>query len=541
VEPTAKREVTEKVKALKLEITKANKKLRLYSDLAQLQADLAGDPKALLDKFTARKEERKSKAMLAIDDEILKLQVMKRRAQNEAYIRMEEARPRSVWEKIVDVLFDSFRTGMTMGDLSMVTRQGDIGMAMLMLSKKGRHQMAETVADTFKNFRTEEGAIKEWMKIEQMKNFDLMAEADIFDSVSGMLGGTRNEEMRGNVIKGLTKVWGFRGDSKNPIGKVAGSVTNKFAQAVEGVAGMSERAFAIWMNKLRANMFNNMVEEFDNAPTKRELEDIGRTVRTSTGKILTKGTGTWDKVINMLFFAPRWRGSRWAWSFGAPLWMADGGFKGLLKGGTRSQRVIGKMYVRHLAGKSAQALTLLAAGWLLFGKSPDEVFELDPRSSQFMKLKMGNGTYVDWSGGVTDPIDITTRLLMGQRKTLGGEIIDTRGEDVPFGGQSGAEIIGNYARTGLAPVPGMAMDFLTGKNVVGEPIPEGVAGKAAYVAGRGVPLSVSSAKEAFTNEELDVALAAAMFDFLGSASMTVPPKEPKAEKKSSTSYKNPYL
>jgi hypothetical protein len=357
-----------------------------------------------------------------------------------------------------------------------------------------------------------------------------------------MIGGSRNEEFRGNVIKSLSKVWGFRGDAENAAGKAIGKVTNKFAKVVEGIAGMSERSFGIYMNKLRADMFDGLLEQLGDNPTKAELEDIGRAVRIATGKVATQGTGTWDKVVNMLFFAPRWRASRWGWATGAPIWMAEGGFKGILKGGTRSQRVIGKMYARHMAGKLAQASVIAIASALLTGRSPDETFELDPRSSQFMKLKMGNGTYVDWSGGVTDPLDITTRLLTAQRKTLGGEVVNMVGDKAPLLGQKPAEIVGSYLRTGLAPVPGMVADFVFREDPMGKPLPEGIVGKAGYVAGRGVPLSVSSAKEAFTNEELDVALAAAMFDFLGSASMTVPPKEPKAEKKSSTtSYKNPYL
>ena len=98
-------------------------------------------------------------------------------------------------------------------------------------------------------------------------------------------------------------------------------------------------------------------------------------------------------------------------------------------------------------------------------KDDDIDFEIDPRSSDFLKLRVGN-TRFDFYGGFAQYIRAFAQFATGKKKQLGsGEIVKLDGKS--FGGANRMTPIWSLARGKAAPVPGAALDLFIGKDMVG--------------------------------------------------------------------------
>jgi hypothetical protein len=94
--------------------------------------------------------------------------------------------------------------------------------------------------------------------------------------------------------------------------------------------------------------------------------------------------------------------------------------------------------------------------------------EKDPRSSDFGKIKVGNTRWDMW-GGFQQYARIFAQLMSGQTKSSNtGEVYDLKGDKFPY--KTRLDQLGSFFRGKLAPVPGLAVDLLAGKNVVGQEI-----------------------------------------------------------------------
>lgn len=158
-------------------------------------------------------------------------------------------------------------------------------------------------------------------------------------------------------------------------------------------------------------------------------------------------------------YAPRWVWSRALLAVGQPAW----------KGDKATRLAVGKVYVRAALGMAAFQ-TIKHIIYLLATGDDDEhkpKYELDPRSSDFGKTRIGD-TRLDTGAGINQLATLAARLATGQTKRQSGEIIDLRGDDVPWGASDTADVMSRFLRTKLAPLPSGVVDWIAGENVVGE-------------------------------------------------------------------------
>jgi hypothetical protein len=72
--------------------------------------------------------------------------------------------------------------------------------------------------------------------------------------------------------------------------------------------------------------------------------------------------------------------------------------------------------------------------------------------------------------GLSQATVVTSRVVSGKTKSINsGKITAIRG-DVPYGKDNTYDILAKFSRTKLSPVFSNAVDVVTGKNVVGEPV-----------------------------------------------------------------------
>ena len=246
------------------------------------------------------------------------------------------------------------------------------------------------------------------------------------------------------------------------------------------VAG-SSRAYVTFLNLLRADTFDALLATLPagkNA-TLREMEAIGNYVNVATGrgKIGLKNQFT-DKEsassagLATVFFAPKYVASRFNLLSGQPFY-----------GGTATTRkMIAKEYARYLSGLTVVlGLAFMAAK--AFRDDDDEdipIINFDPRSSDFLKIRIGN-TRLDILSGLIQPSVLMARVFSGSRVNSKGDATALRDESriptgdlepserIPFGGQGAWQVMSTFVRSKFAPGVGSAINLMTGKNVVGEP------------------------------------------------------------------------
>lgn len=218
------------------------------------------------------------------------------------------------------------------------------------------------------------------------------------------------------------------------------------------IAAGANRAYITFLNKLRADVFDAMVETLPptKEATQEEMTQIARYINVATGRGSLAQLENAAVGLNTIFFAPRFVASRFQYLLGTPLMQSRG----------RARTMIATEYARTLIGIHL----VLALGALAGGEIED-----DPRSTDFLKIKFGN-TRLDPLAGLSQVTRLIARTVSGEKKTAEGEIVPIRGEDVPYGGETVASNIGNFFRSKFAPVTGAIFDSLTGENIIGEPV-----------------------------------------------------------------------
>lgn len=265
---------------------------------------------------------------------------------------------------------------------------------------------------------------------------------------------------------------------------------SKLARNIPGVAA-SQRAYVTFLNRLRADSFDQMHESLVSGrePTQVELEAIGNYINVATGRgNIGKAAGA-AETLSTVFFAPRLVASRFQLLAGEPMY----------RGSARTRYMVAKEYGRFLVG--------LAAVYSL-GKMAGATIEEDPRSTDFGKLKFGN-TRVDPMAGLSQSTVLLSRLGSGETKNLKGQVKPIRGK-VPYGSPDSADVIARFLRTKLAPWSGSTVDALTGENVIGEP-----ATAESIAKNMTVPLSMKDIYEVMTEHGIPHGTVISLLSLLG--------------------------
>ena len=231
------------------------------------------------------------------------------------------------------------------------------------------------------------------------------------------------------------------------------SFQSRWAEAIPGIPA-SNRAYIAFLNLMRADLFDSVLKgvHWENGViTDVGLKAIGDYANQSTGRG-TIGPKYADAVAGLgkILWAPKLVLSRFQMLAGKSMW-----------GGNAATRMaIAKEYGRILGS--------LATIYAVSSQIPGVTIEIDPRSSDFGKIKIGNRR-IDPLAGLSQITVFMSRIITGQTKTARGRIKPIT-EDVPFGGMTTWDVITNFLRSKLTPVLGTAVNLVSGRNMIGEKV-----------------------------------------------------------------------
>lgn len=255
------------------------------------------------------------------------------------------------------------------------------------------------------------------------------------------------------------------------------------------IAG-SQRAYVSFLNKLRADSFDDMAASLrgnGQGLTQQQLEAIGNYINVATGRGNLGDKAAAAEALASVFFSPRLVTSRFQLLAGQPFYHAKG-----------ARGLIAQEYARSLMGIGTMIGLGVLAGATVTG---------DPRSSDFGKMVFGD-TRVDPLMGLSQNTVLMARLSTGQKKALSGALQDLR--NPRYGGPTIPDVLANFLRSKLAPVPGVAVNIAAGKNIVGEPTTPTTVARDLLV-----PLSFSDIAEVMRAHDVPEATILSLLSILG--------------------------
>jgi hypothetical protein len=147
---------------------------------------------------------------------------------------------------------------------------------------------------------------------------------------------------------------------------------------------------------------------------------------------------------------------------------------------------------------------------------PDSV-ELDPRSSDFGKIKVGN-TRFEVFGGQSGILTLAARILTLSTKK-GGKVTPMNERDrngkLKFGADTALDMVESFFENKLSPIAGVGRDYLKGETFDGKPFSWGQSAKDAFK-----PISFKNYEELKNDPDAADTLTAMILDGLGAASNT---------------------
>ncbi len=402
-------------------------KLAQYEARMQRQIDKLQDK---LDKGEFMKEPPKVKVKLTPQARELTNKYIRLKQERDIRIMREEYNNRKAVEKVRDIVIrvlNTPRTIMASMDYSAPLRQGVIAMA--------AHPIigGKAFGKMFK-FSVSEKEFDRWFyELKGDPLYPIAKESKLYIADPMDLTLNAKEEMFGG----------------------------SYAEQIPGLKipiKASERAYVGFLNKVRWDLFKNMVDRFesqgktyDNSP---ELYKAAADyINTMTGRGRLGKLENSAATLNSVLFAPRLIASRikMLTNFMNPSFYM------------KTPKEVRVEYFKDMGKFIGLGMTVLA-----LAKLGGAEVEYDPRSTDFGKIKIGNSRWDIW-GGFGQYIRVITQLLTGQSKsTQTGIIRELNGEDV-FG-QTRGDVAIRFARGKLAPVPSMVADFMTGRKVTGEEI-----------------------------------------------------------------------
>jgi len=227
------------------------------------------------------------------------------------------------------------------------------------------------------------------------------------------------------------------------------------------VAGLlvakSERAYAAYLNKMRADLFMKGVNVLQNdgvsfASNPKAYKALATYINASTGR---GDLGMIEKaapILNAAFFSPRLMASRIQLLTN---WANPSFYK-------NTPAAVRKMYFKDMGTFIAFGMGILALA-SLSGADTEE----DPRSPDFGKIRSGNTRWDIW-GTFQQFIRYASQIVTGEKKsTASGKITPLDGSS--YSKETRMSVIGNFVRSKLAPVPSAIVDYLYGENMIGDP------------------------------------------------------------------------
>jgi hypothetical protein len=197
--------------------------------------------------------------------------------------------------------------------------------------------------------------------------------------------------------------------------------------------------------------------------TDEEAQGIANVVNVFTGRGQLKGKFlSATEFLSTVMFAPRFVVSRFQATLGQPLY----------GGNARTKKLVAEQYAKSIGGMAA-IYSLAAIGGMFALKDEDKpIFEWDPRSTEFGKIRWGD-VILDPLAGISQVITVLSRLMPGfwgeaKYKTSTGEIVRLQGDDRPFGGPTVSSVGGKFLQSKLSPIFGAAWSAAAQENIIGD-------------------------------------------------------------------------
>src|SRR6185312_2184427 len=207
----------------------------------------------------------------------------------------------------------------------------------------------------------------------------------------------------------------------------------------------SEGAYTGFLYRQRADVADKMLQMAEKSGVditdKKELEAIGKLVNSLTGRgNLGRLEGTAADSLNNVFFSARFLKSN------IDTITAHSFQKGVTP------------FVRKQAAQNLVKIVMLSAGvmaianWLKPGSA-----ELDPRSSNFGKVKVGHTTF-DVTGGMGSIATLAARILKQSSKSSTTGIVSKLNSG--YGSQTGLDVLNSFFDNKLSPAASIVKDLI---------------------------------------------------------------------------------
>jgi hypothetical protein len=214
----------------------------------------------------------------------------------------------------------------------------------------------------------------------------------------------------------------------------------------------SERAYVGFLNKMRADVFDDLANEYMKGGITPEdrpevFSNLADFINTATGRGNLGKFANAAPILNGVFFSPRFMASRMQML--NPVWY--------LKQPPEVRREAAKSMVKFV-GSGVAVLGLAKLG--------GADVEIDPRSTDFGKIRFGNTRYDMW-GGFQQWVRLIAQLSTGEVKSsTSGKVRELSKKEFPY--TSRLDQTFNFFVGKFAPVPALVADILRGQNLVGE-------------------------------------------------------------------------
>lgn len=430
------------------QIADLKKKIKPYTDLKAQKTKMANEIKEIEKQIRTgdfEKEQKKPPIELDKEGQELKDKLIKLRQNRELRMLLQKRQNETGGQKALRTVAEVAnipRTLMTIADFSALLRQN------IFFSAGHPLMTLRNIPDMFRSF-TSQKVYDHWFSdLKEMKRYDGMKESKlaIADSLSHDL--TQREEA---FMSTLAEKIPLIGQSL----KVRGKTVIPGLNIVKG----SERSYTMLLNKMRVDMYNFFAESMErrgltvkNSP--KQYRAMAEYINNATGRSdFGKTLNRIAPVLNSVFFSPRLIASRVNM---LTYWAQPRFWKTL-------PREVKVDYMRNW-------ISLLAIGGTILGmaKLGGADVEDDPRSSDFGKIKSGDTRWDIW-GGAQPYVRVMAQMISGKRKsTNSGKLYSLNGDDI-FG-EDRAGVVADFFRNKLAPVPGAAVDLLSGRTGVGEKV-----------------------------------------------------------------------
>lgn len=215
----------------------------------------------------------------------------------------------------------------------------------------------------------------------------------------------------------------------------------------------SETGFTAFLYKVRADIFDKYLTTAKNMgidiTDKAQLQDIGKLVNSLTGRgDLGRGEAV-ARTVNNIFFSPRFLKSQFD-----------------VLTAHQFQKGVTPFVRRQAAVNLVKIVTGTAAIMAIANAVQPGSAELDPRSSDFGKIRIGD-TRFDITGGAASLVTLIAReLTQSSKSTTSGKVQPLNSGK--FGAATGVDVLVNFAENKLSPAASVVRDIMKGETFQGE-------------------------------------------------------------------------